>query len=198
MICLFHYLHPHTFATLLNNRIQLKSWQFLEKQIAWLTLYRFSVLNYLYSTLWLEIFEKLTMLRLFSFLVFTPAPVRSNWASNIEVSTSRVDVFEKVIFLMKSVKSNWLSGFLTRTSCTVSVLVSTMKSKLEQIPHQFSVLWKTLFFCFVIFLSQFLTDTSGFNITRILHRIDHKFLKAQHYLQNSSNETTMSFSSLQN
>ena len=84
------------------------------------------------------------MLLLF-FLIFAPASVRSDWASNIEAASNPDDLFEKEFLfnevskiLMKFIRVEFLVPFPTYEF--------TMKPDIEKMIQQLSLTWKTPFF----------------------------------------------------
>ena len=126
-------------------------------------------------------------------MTFTPASVRSDWASNIEAASNLDDVFEKGILI------NEISKILpTEKFIPVEFLVPfptyefTMKPDIEKMIQQLSPMWETTsFFCPLNFSSQFATNTSVFNVHWMLHRIDNEISAAQVDLALVRNETAM-------
>ena len=132
------------------------------------------------------------MLLLF-FLIFTPASVRSDWASNIEAASNPDDLIEKGILFNEVSKI-----LLTEKFIRVEILVPfptyefTMKPDIEKLIQQLSLMWETpSLFCPLNFSSQFATNTSGFNVYWMLHQIDNEISAAQLDLALISNETAM-------
>ena len=81
--------------------------------------------------------------------MFTPASLRSDWASNIEIATNPVDLIEKW-FLFNGVSK----FFLTEKFIRVKFLVlfptyeSKMKPDIKKMMEQLCFLWQTvLLFC---------------------------------------------------
>ena len=78
------------------------------------------------------------------FLIFTPAFVRSDWASQIEAATNPDDPIEIGILLNECSKT-----LLTEKFIRVEFLVPfqnyefTMKPDIEKMTHLLSLLWKT-------------------------------------------------------
>ena len=125
--------------------------------------------------------------------LFTPASVRSDWASNIEAATNPDDLIEKGILFNEDRKI-----LLTEKFIPVELLVPfptynfTMNPDTEKLIHQLSDIWETpSIFCPLIFPSQFATNTSGFNVNWMLHQIDHDLSFAQQDLALIRNETPM-------
>ena len=132
------------------------------------------------------------MLLLF-FLIFTPASVRSGWASNIEAASNPDDLFEKGILFNKVSEIS-----LTENFFRVEFLVPfptyefTMKPDIEKMIQQLSLMWEIpSFFCPFNFSSQFATNTSGFNVNWMLHQIDYEISLAQQDLALIRNETAL-------
>ena len=125
--------------------------------------------------------------------LFTPASVRSDWASNIEAATNPDDLIEKGILFNEVSKI-----LLTEKFIRVEFLVPfptynfTMKPDIENMIHQLSLMWETpSIFCPLNFSSQFATNTTGFNVNWMLHQIDHELSSAQQDLVLIRNETSM-------
>ena len=132
------------------------------------------------------------MLLLF-FLIFTPASVRSDWASNIEAASNPDDLIEKEI-LFKEVSKILLTEKLIRVEFLVPfpTYEFTMKPDIEKMIQQLSLMWETpSLFCPLNFSSQFATNTSGFNVNWMLHQIDYEISLAQQDLALIRNETAM-------
>ena len=115
------------------------------------------------------------------FLLFTPASVRSHWASNIEAAANPDDLFEKGILFSQVSKI-----LLTEKFIRVEFLVPfpayefTMKPDNEKMIHQLSLMWETpSLFSALNFSSHFALNTSGFNVNWMLHQIDHEISLAQ-------------------
>ena len=74
---------------------------------------------------------------LFVFLLFTPASVRSDWASTIEAATNADDFIEKVI-LVNEVSKILLTEKFIRVEFLVPFPTSefTMKPDVEKVIHQ--------------------------------------------------------------
>ena len=136
------------------------------------------------------------MLWLFTLLMFTPASVRSDWASNIEAATNPDDLIEigillngvsKILLTEKFIRVEFLVPFPTYEF--------TMKSDIEKLLRHSSTMWETpSLFCLLNFSSLFSTSTSSFNVNWMLYQIDHGILEAQKDLQLISSETAMFFS----
>ena len=127
---------------------------------------------------------------LFLFL-FTPASVRSDWASKIEAATDSDDLIEKGILFNEVSKT-----LLTERFIRVEFLVPfptynfSMKPDFEKMIHQLSLMWEIHpSFCPLNFSGQFATNTSGFNVNWMLHQIDHELSSAQQDLALIRNET---------
>ena len=132
------------------------------------------------------------MLLLF-FSLFTPASVRSDWASNVEAASNPDDLIEKGILFNEVSKI-----LLTEKFIRVEFLVPfpnygfTMKPDIEKKIQQLSLMWETpSLFCPLKFSSQFATNTSGFNVRWMLHQIDNEISAAQLDLAPIRNETAM-------
>ena len=132
------------------------------------------------------------MLLLF-FSLFTPASVRSDWASNIEAAPNLDDLIEKGILFNEVSKI-----LLTEKFFRVEILVPfptyefRMKPDIEQMIHQLSLIWETpSLFCPLNFSSQFATNTSGLNVHWMLHQIDTEISAAQLDFALIRNETAM-------
>ena len=132
------------------------------------------------------------MLLLF-FLIFTPAAVRSDWASNMKAATNANDFIEKGIFFNEVSKI-----LLTEKFLRVKFLVPfptyefTMKPDIEKMIHQLWPMWEIPFlFSPLISSSHFATNTSGFNVNWMLHQIDHEISAAQLDCTLIRNETTV-------
>ena len=133
------------------------------------------------------------------FMLFTPASVRSDWASNIEAASNPDDLIEKGILFNEVSKI-----LLTENFIRVEFLVPfptydfTMKPDIEKMIQQLSLMWKTpSLFCPLNFSSQFATNTSGFNVHSMLHQIDNETSAAQLDLALIRNETAMFLKPLQ-
>ena len=78
------------------------------------------------------------------FLIFTPASVRSDWASNIEAASNPDDLIEKGILFNEVSKI-----LLTEKFIRVEFLVPfptyefTMKPDIEKMIQQLSLMWET-------------------------------------------------------
>ena len=115
------------------------------------------------------------------FSLFTPAFIRSDWASKIEAATSPDDLIEK------GTSFNEVSKVLpTERSIRVEFLVPfptyefTVKPDIEKMIEQLSLMWETpSVFCPLNFCGQFATNTSGFNVHWMLHQIDNEIFLAQ-------------------
>ena len=132
------------------------------------------------------------MLLLF-FLIFTPASVRKDWASNIEAASNPDDFIEKR-FLFNEVSEFLLTEKFIRVEFLVPfpTYEFTMKPDIEEMIHQLSLMWETpSLFCPLNFSIQFATNTSGFNVHWMLHQIDNKISAAQLDLALIRNETAM-------
>ena len=130
---------------------------------------------------------------LFLSLIFTPAPVRSDWASNIEAASNPDDLIEKGILFNEVSKI-----LLTEKFFRVEFLVPfptydfTMKPDIEKMIQQLPLMWEShSLFCPLNFSSQFATNTSGFNVHWMLHQIDNESSAAQLDLALIHNETAM-------
>ena len=105
------------------------------------------------------------MLFLSLFLLFAPASVRSDWASNIEAATNPDDLIEKGILFNEVSKI-----LLTEKFIRVEFLIPfptyefTMKPDIEEMIHQLSLMWETPSFFPLNFSSKFATNTSGVNV----------------------------------
>ena len=127
------------------------------------------------------------------FMLFTPASVGSDWASNIEAASNPDDFIEKGIFFNEVSKI-----LLTEKFIRVEFLVPfptnefTMKPNIEQMIHQLSLMWETpSLFCALNFSSHFATNTSGFNVHWMLHQVDNEISAAQLDLALLRNETAV-------
>ena len=127
------------------------------------------------------------------FMLFTPASVRSDWASNIEAASNPDDLFEKRILFNEVSKILLLENFIR-----VEFLVPfptyeiTMKPDIEKTIHRLSLMWESpSLFCPLKFSSQFATNTSGFNVHWRLHQIDKEISAAQLDLALVRNETAL-------
>ena len=125
-------------------------------------------------------------------LIFTPASLRSGWASNIEAASNLDDHIEKGILFSEVCKT------LTEKFIRVEFLVPfrtydfTMKPDVEELIQQLSLMWETpSLFCPLNFFSQFAMNTSGFNVDWMLHQIDNEISAAQLDLALSRNETAV-------
>ena len=126
-------------------------------------------------------------------LIFTPASVRSDWASDIEAASNPDDLIEegilfnevsKILLTEKFIRVEFLVPFPTHEF--------TMKPDIEKIFQQLSLMWETpSLFCPLNFSSQFATKTSGFNVHWMLHQIDTESSAAQLDLAFIRNETAM-------
>ena len=132
-------------------------------------------------------------------LVFTPASVRSDWASNIEAASNPDDLIEKGILFNEVIKILQTEKFIR-----VEFLVPfptydfTMKPHIEKMIQQLSLMWETpSLFCPLNFSSQFATNTSGINVHWLLHQIDNETSAAQLDLALIRNETAMFLKPLQ-
>ena len=68
----------------------------------------------------------------------------------------------------------------------------TMKSDIETMLHQLSVMWETpSLFCPLNFSTLFSTNTSSFNVNWMLYQIGHEISEAQKDLRIIGNETAM-------
>jgi len=126
-------------------------------------------------------------------LIFTPASVRSDWASNIEAASKLDDLIEKGILFNEISKT-----LLTEKFIRVEFLVPfptyefMMKPDIEEMIHQLSLMWETpSLFCPLNFSSQFAPNTSGFNVHWMLHQIDNEISAVQLDLALIRNETAM-------
>ena len=118
------------------------------------------------------------------FLLFTPASVRSDWASNIEAASNPDDLIEKGI-LFNEVSEILLTEKFIRVDFLVPfpTYEFTMKPDIEKMIQQLSLMWETpSLFCPLNFSSQFATNASGFNVHWMLHQIDNEISAAQLYL----------------
>ena len=127
------------------------------------------------------------------FMLFTPAPVRSDWAPNIEAASNPDDLIVEGIFFNEVSKI-----LLTEKFIRVVFLVPfptyefTMKPDLEKMIHQLSLMWETpSLFCLLKFSSQFATNDSGFSVHWMLHQIDNEISAAQLDLALIGSETAM-------
>ena len=132
------------------------------------------------------------MLLLF-FSLFTPASVRSDWASNNEAATNPDDLIEKRILFNEVSKI-----LLTEKFIPVNFFVPfptyqfTMKPDIEKMIQQLSLIWETpAHFCPLNFSSQITANTSGFNVHWMLHQIDNGISAAQLDLALIRNETAI-------
>ena len=127
------------------------------------------------------------------FLIFAPASVRSDWASNIEAASNLDDLIEKGI-LFNEVSKILLTEKIIRVEFLVHfpTLDFTMKPDIEKMIQQLSLMCKIpSLFCPSIFSSQFATNTSGFIVYWLLHQIDNEISAAQLDLVLIRNETAM-------
>ena len=107
---------------------------------------------------------KLENMLLLLFLIFTPASVRSDWASNNEAASNPDDLIEKGILFNEVSKI-----LLTEKFIRVEFLVPfptydfTMKPDIEKMIQQLSLMYETpSLFCPLNFSNQFATNISGF------------------------------------
>ena len=127
------------------------------------------------------------------FLLFTPASVRKDWASNIEAATNPDDLIEKGIFF-NEVSKILLTEKFTRVEflAPFPTYDFTMKPDIERMIQQLSLMWETSsLFCPLNFSSQFARNTSGFNVHWMLHQVDNEISAAQLDLALIRNETAM-------
>ena len=126
-------------------------------------------------------------------MLFTPASVRSDWASNIEAATNSDDLFEKGI-LYNEVSKILLTEKFIRVKFLVPFPIYdfTMRPDNEKMIQQLSLMWETpSLFCPLNFSSQFATNTSGFDVHWMLHQIDNEISAAQLDLSLIRKETAM-------
>ena len=126
-------------------------------------------------------------------LIFTPASVRSDWASNIEVASNPEDLIDKG-FLFNEVSEILLTEKFIRVEFLVPfpTYEFTMKPNIAKMIQKLSLMWERSFLCYPLnFSSQFATNTSGFNVHWMLHLIDNATSTAQLDLALIRNETAM-------
>ena len=127
------------------------------------------------------------------FLLFTPASVRSDWASNIAAASNPDDLIEKGI-LFNEVSKILLTEKFIRVEFPVPFPTYdfTMKPAIKNMIRQLSLMCVTpSLFCPLNFSSQFATNNSGFNGHWMLHQIDNEISAAQLDLTLIRNETAM-------
>ena len=128
---------------------------------------------------------------LFLLLIFTPASVRSDWASNIEAASNPDNLIEKGI-LFNEVSEILLTEKFIRVEFLVPFPTYdfTVMPDIEKMIQQLSFMWEThSFFCPLSFSSQFATNTSGFNVHWMLHQINNEISAAQVDLALIRNQT---------